>query len=86
LDIAATIVEEMELPFNGREIRYIASEEISPNEIANVLGKSIGNSDLKWKVMTDEELLNEMLGFWDEQANSQRICGYASCTRHRKHV
>jgi uncharacterized protein YbjT (DUF2867 family) len=63
LDIASTIVEEMELPFNGREIRYIASEEISPNEIANVLGKAIGNSDLKWTVIPDEDMLNGMLGF-----------------------
>jgi uncharacterized protein YbjT (DUF2867 family) len=63
LDIASAIVEEMELPFNGREIRYIASEEISPNEMANVLGKAIDNSNLDWKVITDEELLNEMLGY-----------------------
>src|SRR5690606_30809049 len=33
LDIAAVIAEEMEKPFSGRTIRYIASDEISPNEI-----------------------------------------------------
>ncbi|MGP8215356.1 MAG: SDR family oxidoreductase [Bacteroidia bacterium] len=34
LDIADVIAEEMEKPFKGRIIRYIASEEISSNEVA----------------------------------------------------
>ena len=61
LDIAATIAEEMELPFEGKNVRYIASEEVSPNEIAKRLGEAIGNSDLKWLEMPDEELLNGMI-------------------------
>ncbi|WP_158796462.1 NAD(P)H-binding protein [Pedobacter sp. L105] len=62
LDIAATIAEEMKLPFNGKEIRYIASEEISPNEIAKTIGEAIGKPDLKWLIISDEQLLNGMLG------------------------
>ena len=40
LDIAAIIAEEIEKPFNGRTVRYIASDEVSPNEVAKVLGRS----------------------------------------------
>ncbi|MDH6250577.1 uncharacterized protein YbjT (DUF2867 family) [Chryseobacterium sp. H1D6B] len=61
LDIADVIVEEIEKPFNGREVRYIASEEISPNEIAAVLGEAVGNPDLKWLQIPDEQLLNGMV-------------------------
>ncbi len=61
MDIASAIAEEMELPFEGRTIRYIASEEISPNEIAKTLGLAIGKPDLKWIAITDEQLLNGML-------------------------
>jgi uncharacterized protein YbjT (DUF2867 family) len=61
LDIATAIAEEIELPFEGRKIRYLASEEISPNEIARVLGEAIGNPDLKWQVIPDEQLLNGMI-------------------------
>lgn len=61
LDIASTIAEEIEKPFNGREIRYIASEEISPNEIAQILGEAIGKTDLKWLTVSDEEILNSMV-------------------------
>lgn len=61
LDIASTIAEEMELPFNGRSIRYIASDEISPNEIAKTLGEAIGKPDLKWVAIPDEQLLNGMI-------------------------
>lgn len=63
LDIAAAIAEEIEKPFAGREVRYIASDEISPNEIAKVLGESIGNPDLKWLEISDKELFNGMLAF-----------------------
>ncbi len=61
LDIASVIAEEMEKPFNGRTVRYIASDEVSPNEIAKVLGEAIGKPDLKWLVVPDEQLLNGML-------------------------
>lgn len=61
LDIAAAIAEEMEKPFEGRTIRYLASDEVSPNEIAKVLGEAIGQPDLKWLVIPNEQLLNGML-------------------------
>jgi len=61
LDIAAVIAEEMEKPFDGREIRYIASDEVSPNEVAGILGEAIGKPDLKWLTIPDEQLLNGMV-------------------------
>jgi len=61
LDIAAVIAEEMEKPFDGREIRYIASDEVSPNEVANILGEAIGKPGVKWKVIPDEQQLNGMI-------------------------
>ena len=60
-DIAEVIAEEMDSPFSGRKIRYIASDEVSANEIAGILGKAIGNPDLKWVVIPDEQLLNGLL-------------------------
>jgi uncharacterized protein YbjT (DUF2867 family) len=61
LDIADAITEEIERPFNGRSIRYIASDEVSPNELAKILGEAIGKKDLKWQVITDEQSLNAMI-------------------------
>ncbi len=61
LDIAAAIAEEMEKPFEGRTIRYIASDEVSPNELAKIIGEAIGKPDLKWLAISDEKLLNGML-------------------------
>ena len=61
LDIAAAIAEEMEKPFEGRTVRYIASDEVSPNEVANIIGEAIGKRDLKWTVIPDEQMLNGML-------------------------
>jgi uncharacterized protein YbjT (DUF2867 family) len=61
LDIAAVIAEEIEKPFNGREIRYIASDEVSPNEVAKILGEAIGKTDLKWLTVSDEQYLNDLL-------------------------
>ena len=61
LDIATVIAGEMEKPFNGREYRYIASVEASPNEVAKILGEAIGKPGLKWLVIPDEQLLNGLL-------------------------
>lgn len=61
LDIADVIAEEMEKPFDGKTFRYVASDEISPNEIAAILGNAIGKPGLKWLVVSDEEFLNGML-------------------------
>ncbi len=61
LDIAAVIAEEIEKPFEGRPIRYIASDEISPNQIAYTLGNAIDKPHLKWQIISDEQLLNGLL-------------------------
>ena len=61
LDIADVIAEEMESPFEGRTVRYIASDEVSPNEIAEILGQAIGEPNLKWIEISDEEMLEGML-------------------------
>lgn len=59
-DIASTIASEMQKSFSGKTVQYVASDEVSPNEIAQALGKAVGNSDLHWKVISSEELLNQM--------------------------
>lgn len=79
LDIANVIAEEMDKPFAGRTVRYVASDYVSPNEISKALGNAIGKPDLEWKVISDEELLinwldigfNEQVakGFIELQAN-----------------
>lgn len=59
-DIAAVAAEEMTMPFDGIKIRYIASDELSCDEVAEILGRSIGKPDLKWVAIPDEQLLNSL--------------------------
>ena len=61
LDIAAAIAEEIIKPFKGRKIRYVASDELTCNEVANILGEAIGKPDLKWLVIPDEQLLKGLI-------------------------
>lgn len=70
LDIADVIAEEMDRPFSGRTVRYVASDEASPNEIASVLGAAIGYPDLEWKIIPNEALLKNWLsiGFNEQVA------------------
>ncbi len=60
-DIAATIADVMEKPFTGKTVHYVASDEVSPDEIAIALGNATGNPDLEWKVISSEALLDQML-------------------------
>lgn len=62
LDIAGVVAEEIEKPFHGRTVRYIASEELSPNEVAKILGEAIGKPDLGWITISDEQMLQRMIG------------------------
>jgi len=55
-DIATSIAEEIESPLAGQKIRYVASEELTCNETARILGEAINKPDLKWKLITDEQL------------------------------
>lgn len=57
-DIAAAIAEELETPFTDKKVRYVASEELTGNETASILGAAIGKPDLKWILASDEQTLN----------------------------
>lgn len=81
LDIASIIADEMDKPFNGRTIRYIASDEVSPNEAATILGRAIGKPDLKWQVVSDEQFLNALL---DIGFNPQVAKGYTEMNASRR--
>lgn len=56
LDIATAISDEITSDFIGRKVRYVASEEVTYNELANILGKAIGKPDLKWLKLSDEQM------------------------------
>ena len=62
LDIAEAVAEELVTPFTGRKVRYVASDEISCNDLASLLGAAIGKPDLKWVVIPDEQMLQGMIG------------------------
>lgn len=93
LDIAAVVSEETEKPFVGRTVRYVASDEVSPNEIAKALGQAIGKPDLEWKVISDDELLKSWLdigfneqaakGFVETQASQGSRILYADYNQHQ---
>ncbi len=56
-DIAAVAAEELTRTATapGVNVRYIASDERTGAEVADVLGKAIGNPELKWMQVSDEQ-------------------------------
>jgi uncharacterized protein YbjT (DUF2867 family) len=57
IDIAAAIAEEIVTPLVGRKVRYVASEELTGNETASILGAAIGKPDLKWIIISNAQML-----------------------------
>ncbi len=55
IDIAAAIAKEIETPAVRRKIIYVASDELTGNETATVLGVAIGKPDLKWILLSNEQ-------------------------------
>ncbi len=60
-DIASAIAEEITTPLSGRKVRYVASEELTYNELIGILGEAIGKPDLKWVTITDEQMLDGLI-------------------------
>ena len=55
-DIAAVAIDELlTLNFTGHNVQYIASDEVSTDEIAATIGQAIDKPDLKWVEFTDEQ-------------------------------
>lgn len=61
VDIAAAVAEEITSNFTSRKVRYVASEEITYNNLAKVLGDAVGRPDLKWQTLTDEQMESNLV-------------------------
>ncbi|MBS1564787.1 MAG: NAD(P)H-binding protein [Bacteroidetes bacterium] len=60
-DIAVAAAEELVSPGRGIDVRYVASDERTANEVARVLGAAVDKKDLEWLLFTDEQVINSML-------------------------
>jgi uncharacterized protein YbjT (DUF2867 family) len=56
IDIAAATADELVTPLVGRKVRYVASDELSGNDTASILGAAIGKPDLKWTLVSNEQM------------------------------
>jgi uncharacterized protein YbjT (DUF2867 family) len=61
VDIAAAVAEELLANATGTTIRYVASEEVTGNQTARILGEAIGKPDLSWQLISDEQTLNGLV-------------------------
>jgi uncharacterized protein YbjT (DUF2867 family) len=59
-DIAEVAAEELQQPFSGKSVRYIASDVRGAGEVARLLGAAIGKAQLPWVEFTDEQSLQGM--------------------------
>ena len=79
-DIAEAAFEELSaLKFRGHSVRYVASDERSTDEVARILGSSVGKPTLPWVVFTNEQAKEGMLqaGLPEEVANNYAEMGAA---------
>lgn len=63
IDIAAAVAEELITPSTGRKVRYVASDDLSCAQIANILGESIGKPYLKWVTISDKQMRDALMKF-----------------------
>ena len=60
-DIAEAVAEELTVMPEKLNVRYVASDERTGEDTAAVLGNAIGNSDLKWMIVSDEQTEDGMV-------------------------
>lgn len=67
IDIAAAAAQELEALVAGgaqvgeRKILYVASEELTGQQIATIVGTAVGKPELKWVIVSSEQLKQRML-------------------------
>lgn len=71
-DISQTAAEELVQLDADKNIRYVASEELTGDEIARILGIAIEKPNLKWQIISDEAVTN---GFKAAGMNSEIATG-----------
>jgi uncharacterized protein YbjT (DUF2867 family) len=81
IDIASAVAEELVSSVGGRHVRYVASDEVSPDAVAAILGAAIGKPDLRWAVISDEALLG---GLKAAGMNPQFAEGYVEMNASRR--
>ena len=61
-DIAAAAAEALATPTApGRHVRYVASDERTADEVAQVLGAAIGRPNLPWVALTDAQMQHNLI-------------------------
>lgn len=63
IDIATAIADEITTPGNTKKVRYVASEELTCQEIASILGNAIGKPYLKWETISDKQMMDGLKQF-----------------------
>ena len=79
-DISEAAFEELSaLTFTGHSYRYIASDERNTNEIARIIGKTVGKPELQWITFSNDDAYNGMIqaGLPDEVAKNYAEMGDA---------
>ncbi len=79
-DIAAAALDELaRLDFTGQQVRYIASDERTGAEIAQVLGSAVGKPETPWVVFSDDQSKQGMVqaGLSEEMATEYTTMGEA---------
>ncbi|MBW8244898.1 NAD(P)H-binding protein [Muricauda oceani] len=61
LDIATVVGEEITSVTMERKVRYVASEEITYDELVRILGKAIGQPSLGWVTLMDEQMIEGLV-------------------------
>lgn len=92
-DIAEAVAEAITSPFTALTVRYVASDECSPNALTECLATAIGMPGLKRIVLTDEQLLDSWLsigfnpqiakGFVEMQAGQRDGSLYQDFNEHK---
>ena len=79
-DVADVAFEELSnLNFTGHTVRYIGGDERTTDEIATIIGASIGKQDLPWVVFSDEQAYGGMMqaGLPENLAKNYAEMGHA---------
>ncbi|GAA4795170.1 NmrA family NAD(P)-binding protein [Olivibacter ginsenosidimutans] len=59
IDLAAAVAEELSERHTTKAFRYMASDELTGDEVAEIIGRAINMPHLKWQMISNEEAIHK---------------------------
>ncbi|TWR26730.1 NAD-dependent dehydratase [Mucilaginibacter achroorhodeus] len=82
IDIASAIADVINDEQKGKIVKYVASDELTCQEIATILGNAIGKPYLEWVLISDQQMTDAFIKIGASETNAKAFTEMNAAIHH----